>query len=279
MREIWSELLSCLDLRRLPDTHREGKIPERRGSICVFESTNQHLPHGRLFGGQLLAQFVQAAAISRPEKTVKSIHANFVREGRSDLPVYYMVHSVHDGRSFSTVTVTARQHGEAIATCLVSLHTAEDGREYQPVCAPLAVPGPEHSVQVDLLPWETRSETDLDDLGTHPAEYDLWMRARDPDGALTPALIAYATDLNVIGTALRPFEGINHRGNGTDFTSASTSHTVWFHRPFTIDEWVLLRHHGVVVAHGRCFGRGEVLSDKGILVASFAQEALLRFRE
>ena len=86
-------------------------------------------------------------------------------------------------------------------------------------------------------------------------------------------------DLTLIGTALRPLEGFNQRGNGTVFTSAVTAHTIWFHRPFRIDRWLLLRQHSPVLAPGRCFGRGDVLTEDGSLVASYGQEALLRFRD
>lgn len=105
------------------------------------------------------------------------------------------------------------------------------------------------------------------------------MRTPAVDAELAPALAAYATDLTLIGTALRPLDGFNQRGNGTAFTSAVTSHTLWFHRPFRTDDWFLLRQHSPVLAHGRCFGRGDVLSEDGTLVASYAQEALLRFNE
>ena len=112
-----------------------------------------------------------------------------------------------------------------------------------------------------------------------PPRFEMWMRTPPVDGDLAPALTAYATDLTLIGTALRPLEGFNHSGNGTLFTSAVTSHTVWFHRPFRTDRWLLLRQHSPVLAHGRCFGRGDVLTEDGTLVASYAQEALLRFRD
>ena len=78
-------------------------------------------------------------------------------------------------------------------------------------------------------------------------------------------------------TALRPMDGVDQRGNGTAFTSAVTSHTIWFHRPFRTDGWLLLRQHSPLLAHGRSFGRGDMLAEDGTLVASYAQEALLRF--
>jgi acyl-CoA thioesterase II len=137
----------------------------------------------------------------------------------------------------------------------------------------------QHRVELDLIPWETRSVDDLNAFAAGPARFEMWMRTPAVDGDLAPALTAYATDLTLIGTALRPLEGFNHRGNGTAFTSAVTSHTIWFHRPFRTDRWLLLRQHSPVLAHGRCFGRGDVLSEDGSLVASYAQEALLRFRE
>ena len=156
------------------------------------------------------------------------------------------------------------------------MHAAEDGPEHQSVDAVPPVLGPEHRVDLDLIPWETRAVDDLNAHHRRAAEFDLWMRTPEVDATLAPALAAYATDLNLIGTALRPMEGLGQRGNGTQFTSAVTSHTLWFHRPFRTDEWLLLRQHSPVLAHGRCFGRGDVLTDDGVLVASYAQEALLR---
>jgi acyl-CoA thioesterase-2 len=93
---------------------------------------------------------------------------------------------------------------------------------------------------------------------------------------LAAALAAYATDLTLIGTALRPLDGLSQLGNGTHFTSAVTSHTIWFHRPFTTDQWLLLRQHSPLLANGRSFGRGDILTHDGILVASYGQESLLR---
>ena len=127
-----------------------------------------------------------------------------------------------------------------------------------------------------LIPWETRSFDDLIATTTGPPEFELWMRTPSVDPELAPALLAYATDLTLIGTALRPHDGLSQLGNGTQFTSAVTSHTIWFHRPFTSDRWLLLRQHSPLLARGRSFGRGDVLTAEGALVASYAQESLLR---
>jgi acyl-CoA thioesterase-2 len=103
------------------------------------------------------------------------------------------------------------------------------------------------------------------------------MRTPPVSPALAAALAAYASDLTLIGTAVRPLEGVSQRDAHTAFTSAVTSHSLWFHRPFRTDDWLLLRQHSPILAHGRCFGRGDVLTEDGSLVASYAQEALLRF--
>ena len=104
-----------------------------------------------------------------------------------------------------------------------------------------------------------------------------WMRTPTAEPELAAALTAYATDLTLIGTALRAVDGVSQRDAGTAFTSAVTSHTLWFHRPFVTDDWLLLRQHSPLLAHGRCFGHGDVLTADGSLVASYAQESLVRF--
>lgn len=284
MPDLWTDLLGCLDLRQQQDPSNAESVVPRRDSasrattLSVFEGANQQLEYHRLFGGQLLAQFVRAATAACPDKAVKSVHVLFAREGKSDAPVYYIVHGQHQGRSFAALTVTARQKGEVIGTAAVSMHAVEEGFAHQAVAADSPLPPPDHRVHLDLIPWETRACADLDNTAIGPPEYDLWMRTPEVDQELAAPLIAYATDLNLIGTALRAVDGVGQRGNGTSFTSATTSHTVWFHRPFRTDEWLLLRHHSPLLAHGRCFGRGDVFTEDGALVASFAQEALLRFR-
>jgi acyl-CoA thioesterase-2 len=282
MPDLWTDLLACMDLRLRPTAPQTGDddapAADPQATLSVFEGPNQQLEYHRLFGGQLLAQFLRAAVFACPDKAVKSVHVIFAREGKSDAPVYYVVQPQHRGRSFATLTIVARQKGDVIATALVSMTAMEDGRQSQEIAAPSPLPGPEHRIEIGLIPWETRSLTDLSDKSVGPAEYDLWMRTPEVGPELAPGLVAYATDLNVIGTVLRQLDGFEHSGNGTEFTSATTSHTLWFHRPFRSDDWLLLRHHGTVLAHGRAYGRGDVLTTDGALVASFAQEALLRFR-
>jgi acyl-CoA thioesterase-2 len=270
MADRWNDLLACLDL-----TPQEAAPPE---SDQVFEGSNQGLDYFRLFGGQLLAQFVQAALLAVPDKAVKSMHVLFPRAGRNDEPVRYELRRHHEGSTFATVSIVARQSKGVLATASVSLHAPEDGRDHQSVPEVPAVPGVEHRVEIGLLPWDTRTTVDLDSAAAGPPELELWMRTPAVDAQLAPALAAYATDLTIIGTALRPLEGISQHSAGDTFTSAVTGHTVWFHRPFRTDEWFLLRQHAPLLAGGRCFGRGDVLTEDGALVASYAQESMVRFK-
>ena len=272
MLDLWTDLLGCLNLHA-------ASGPSASDDAVTFEAVSQELDYHRLFGGQLLGQFVRVASLSCPGKSVKSLHAVFAREGRAAEPVRYQATRQHEGRSFASLTISATQPHAVLASASVSMHASEEGPETQ-ACEPVsALLDEEHRVELDLIPWETRCADDLGAAIVGPPRFEVWMRTPAVDAELAPALAAYATDLTLIGTALRPFEGYSHRGNGTQFTSAVTSHTVWFHRQFRTDRWLLLRQHSPVLAHGRCFGRGDVLTEDGVLVASYAQEALLRFRD
>lgn len=263
MADLWDDLLGCLDLR----------APESG----IFEGGNQRLGYHRVFGGQLLAQFVRAAALAVPDKAVKSLHVLFPRAGRPDEDIRYEVTRQHEGGSFAALTIVARQSAGVTAVASVSMHAVEEGPDEQTVAPVPPVPARELRREIGLLPWETRSATDLDSSAAGPPEFEIWMRTAAVGDDLGPALIAYATDLTLIGTALRPFPGLSQHDSGSAFSSAVTSHTVWFHRPARTDRWLLLRQHSPLAAYGRCFGRGDVLTEDGVLVASYAQEALLRF--
>ncbi|CAM2748368.1 acyl-CoA thioesterase [Skermania piniformis] len=267
---MWNDLVTCLKLEPV------ALEPPPDHGHCAYLGSNQHLPYHRVFGGQILGQLLLAARATFPDKSVKSMHTVFPREGRSDTPIRYEVTTAHEGRSFAGATVTARQDPHVVAAAVVSMHVPEDGRDRQTVPAPGACPGAAHDVEMSLVPWQTRAVVDLDSTAAGPPDYELWMRTPAVDPDLGAALTAYATDLTLIGTALRPEEGLSHTGNGTRFRSAVTSHTLWFHRAVRSDDWQLLRQHSPILAHGRTFGRGDILTADGRLVASFAQEALIR---
>lgn len=263
--DLWDDLLACLDLT--PLSGEDG-----------FGGPNLRLEYHRLFGGQLIGQFIAAAQLSCPEKSVKSLHVLFPREGHADEPVRYLVERHHSGGTFATLAVTARQSRGVIAAASVSMHAAEEGPARQSAAPVREVPADAPETELTLMPFPVRSKSSLDTRETAPPEYSLWFRTPPVSPVLAPAVAAYATDLTLIGTALRSVPGVSQADAGKAFTSAVTSHTIWFHRPFRTDAWLLLRQQSPVHAHGRSFGRGDLLTADGTLVASYAQEALLRFR-
>jgi acyl-CoA thioesterase II len=245
----------------------------------LLEGRNLDIGYRRVFGGQILAQIVAAAAAATPEKAVKSIHVLFPREGDTSKPMRYRVTNMQDGRTFGSTEIVAEQGDKVISAALVSMHIGEDGL-HRSDDAPDVGP-PEEATEVDLgmVPWECRlvGGVDLTDRAASPSRLDWWMRAAPlPDELfLHQALLAHATDLTLIGTALRPFEGISQADSTITLHTAVTSHTLWFHQPFRVDGWLQLSQRGPVVAGGRSYGRGDVFAD-GELVASFAQEAMIR---
>jgi acyl-CoA thioesterase-2 len=126
--DLWSDLLACLDLRPVPSG---GTGKERAGDdVTEFEGRNQQLDYHRVFGGQLLGQFLRIASATCPAKTVKSQHVVFTREGRADEPIRYQATCPTEGRSFAAVTITARQSRGVVATSAICMHAAEDGPEH-----------------------------------------------------------------------------------------------------------------------------------------------------
>jgi acyl-CoA thioesterase-2 len=123
--DLWTDLLGCLQLHVQDGERHDAQ------DVWMFAGDNQQLNYHRLFGGQLLGQFIRAAAVTCPDKAVKSLHAVFAREGRADEPVRYQVTPHHQGRSFATLTITARQPRGVLATSSVCMHTAEGGPDHQ----------------------------------------------------------------------------------------------------------------------------------------------------
>jgi acyl-CoA thioesterase-2 len=256
---------------------------------CIeLESTGEdgyrapHIPMGyrRVYGGQLLAQSLAIAADSTPGKQVKSLHASFPREGDLAAPIDYRVTRTHDGRSFAGRQIVGEQDGRPIVVSGVSLHVLEEGPEHA-IGAP-EVPGPEACppADLDLIPWETRIVDGVDlarrDVG--PARFAFWMRtpALGDEPVLHQAMLAFATDLTLIGTALRPHAGLGQGDSPDRIQTAVTTHTLWLHAPFRVDDWLLVSQESPRMGGARAFGLGHVFTCDGRLVASFAQESLVR---
>ena len=260
------DLLACLEVEETA----EG----------VYRAPNLAMPYRRIFGGQLLAQAIAIGAKSCANKQVKSLHALFPREGDLDAPLEYRVDSFQEGRTFSGRNLRGVQGDRTIFNAVLAAHVPERGLEHQQEVP--QVGSPQDAVETDLsmIPWETRivGGVDLSARETGPPQLQMWMRAQSvPD---TPwvhqALLAHATDLTLIGTALRPHEGLSQADSPERIHTAVTSHTLWFHENVRIDDWLLFVQHCPSASQGRAFGMGHVFNSRGDLVASFAQESMIR---
>ena len=262
----FEDTLACLQLETLGEDH--------------YSAPNIPMAYHRIFGGQLLAQSIAISTATAPEKRVKSIHVSFPREGDLRAPVDYRVQRVQDGRTFAGRFILGEQEGRVVVTASVSLHGEESGPVHQ---IPMPqVPAPEACPEVshEMIPWETRvvGGVDLDDRDVGPPTYQMWMRSPPlpADPATHQALFAHATDLTLIGTSLRPLAGLGQADSPERIHTAVTTHTVWFHRPLTLDGWILLSQESPCTAGARGFGQGHAFNRSGELVASFAQESMVR---
>jgi acyl-CoA thioesterase-2 len=261
------DLIKCMSLRDV-----EGDV----------EGDNLGIGYHRVFGGQILAQIVSAASAASPEKTVKSMTVLFPREGDTSKPMRYTVNRLQDGRTFGTTEVTAHQDGKTISAALLSMHAPEASDLHRSDPPPAVGRGIDATPsEIPMIPFEIRvvGDVDLAAKQSGPAEYQMWMRAPGAAGAATAiqqGLLAHSTDLTIIGTALRPFEGVSQADSTVTLHTAVTAHSMWFHQPFDVSEWLLLAQASPVVANGRAFGRGDVYNSQGEIVASFAQESMIR---
>ncbi|EIK52795.1 acyl-CoA thioesterase II [Stutzerimonas stutzeri TS44] len=266
----------------------------------LFRGASQDLGFPQLFGGQVLGQAISATSQTvDAERQVHSLHGYFLRPGDSHQPVVYDVDRVRDGGSFSTRRISAIQKGQTIFTGIASFQAAESGYEHQ-LTMPEVVGPDELSSEWDLLhrlsplvpervmeklrrpkPIEIRPVTVQDPANPQPLEpvRHLWFRA---DGTLpaNPALhkylLAYASDFSFIGTALQP-HGVSSWSKFIQL--ASLDHAIWFHREVKIDDWLLYSIDSPWAGNARGFARGSIFNRQGQLVASVAQEGLIRVRE
>jgi len=262
----WEDTLACLEIEPL--------------GADRFTAPNIPMEYRRVFGGQLLAQGLCVAAGSVEGKSVKSIHATFPAEGDLAERVEYRLDRLGEGRTYAHRVVRGEQGSRTIMVATISLHGEEDGLFHQSETDALA--GPEEAVPVDLsmIPWETRAVdgVDLASREAGPPRYAFWMRTNSFEGPAVAhqALLAHASDLAAIGTCLRPHAGLGESDSPERIQTAVTSHTLWFHREVRVDDWLLLRLESPVAAGGRGFALGNVFDQEGTLLASFAQESLLR---
>ena len=262
----WEDTLACLSVEALGDD--------------TFTAPNIPMDYRRIFGGQLLAQVLCVAVTTVESKTVKSLHASFPRQGDLTDPVEYRVRREREGRTFAHRQIVGEQAGEAIVLASVALHSEEAGLEHQMPSPEVGSPDEATVADLSMIPWETRvvGGVDLASREVGPPSFAFWMRAPSFSGPAVAhqALLAHATDLTLIGTSLRPHAGLGEDDSPERIQTAVTSHTLWFHRALRIDDWLLISQESPVVAAGRGFAQGHVFSRAGELVASFAQESMLR---
>ena len=279
------ELLDLLDLEPL--------------EINIYRGRNRDIGTGRVFGGQVLAQALVAARRTVDEpREAHSLHGYFILPGDLAAPIVYFVDRLRDGSSFSTRQVTAIQHGRANFSLSASFQIEERGFEHQ---TPMPdVPPPEELAnELDLIrsmadripdalrqiltqdrPIDFRPVMPIDPFHPDkrlPLRY-MWLRAveRLPDDQLThQAVLAYASDYGLLGTALLP-HGVAPRSPSIQI--ATLDHAFWAHRPFRADGWLLYAMDSPVAAGARGFARGAFYTRDGQLVASVAQEGLTRNR-
>jgi acyl-CoA thioesterase-2 len=280
---VAAELVDLLRLERLEDN--------------LFRGQSRDIGTKYVFGGQVLGQALSAAQQTvEPERHVHSIHAYFLRAGDVDHPIVYDVDRSRDGKSFSVRRVTAIQHGQPIFVFASSFQESEPGNEHQ-LSMP-EVPGPEDiepvaapsPAQLALLPpkaqrwlsrmgpFEIRPVYPRDELKPpkRPPFQQVWFKLNGEVGdspILHQALLAYASDFHLLGTATFP-HGISYYQPNVQM--ASLDHAMWFHRPFRADDWLLYSLDSPSAQGARGLSRGLIYSRDGRLVASTAQEGLIR---
>jgi len=285
-----AELVELLDLETLDTDLFRGRSPD----------TDRQ----RVFGGQVAAQaLIAAIRTSEPGLDVHSMHAYFLRPGDTTVPIIYDAERIRDGRSFETRRVVARQHGRPIFYLTANFQRPEEGLDHQDAMP--EVPGPDAGLTFAQIAairtgdakaaagfakeWaalDTRylgntrhpGHTHLGEDPERPARAQMWIRVDgdlgdDPD--LHIASFTYASDLTLLGAALVPHD---LEIGSPKLMPASLDHTIWFHRPFRADQWWLYDQWSPSASGARGLSLARVFTEDGRLVATVAQEGLIRQR-
>lgn len=263
----------------------------------LYRGYNEPMQSGRIFGGQVAAQSLMAAGRTVDELLAHSLHGYFLRAGDPEIPVIYTVDRIRDGRSFVTRRVVAKQRGKAIFSMACSFQKLEKGLEHQ-MAMPEA-PDPE-SIPTwaerifplwEKMPKQVRKAWRPGARPIDMREVDvpvylggeakggnnlIWLRTPGPvadNPFLHQCILAYATDFSLIDTMLRQHKD---RGPMGSLITASLDHAIWFHAPLRVDDWLLYVQDSPVAAGARGYARGSIFTRNGRLVASAAQEGLIR---
>lgn len=281
-----TDLLAILDLEEIERNLFRGRSPQ--------------VGWQRVFGGLVISQSLIAATRTvNKERQAHSLHGYFMRPGDPNVPIVYEVDRPRDGKSFTTRRVSAIQHGEAIFTMSASFQRREDGLVHQ--CEIPDVPGPEtlpnekellKGACAERVPenvrryWERNRPIELRYVNLEhftsakklPPEQYVWFRTTDSlpdDPEIHQSVLAYASDMTLLDTSL-----FAHGRSifDKDLQPASLDHALWFHAPFRFDDWLLYAMDSPATANARGFSRGLIFKRTGQLIASVAQEGLIRVR-
>ncbi|HEY5559586.1 MAG TPA: acyl-CoA thioesterase II [Steroidobacteraceae bacterium] len=280
MDQRLADLLKLLDLERIEDN--------------LFRGQSRDVGAPQVFGGQVLGQALVAASRTVDGRGVHSLHAYFLRRGDLNAPIIFEVDRSRDGGSFTSRRVVAIQHGQQILTMSASFQTAESGLDHQSTMP--QTPAPETlrdlgEINAELVgkvpekvqcffrqqrPFEFRAVNPPDFLNPvkRLAEKRVWFRVMGPlpdDQALHRCLLTYVSDYHLLDTATLP-----HGVSFLELQMASIDHAIWFHRDLRVDDWLLYVTESPSASGARGFARGAIYSRDGVLVASVAQEGLIR---
>lgn len=264
--------------------------------VNLFRGYSTNMGPPRVFGGQVIGQALIAALRTVDSSLCHSLHGYFLRPGDPSLPIIYEVDRIRDGKSFTTRRIVAIQKGEAIFSMAASFQVLEPGLSYQSEMPD--VPGPEACYDdEDLIEDQSGKQEMLEHLrnmrlnrpiemkrvepnsfvnpkAAEPVQH-LWLRSKQQlpdDPAVHQCILAYASDLGLLSTCALP----HGQSFFTGLQSASLDHAMWFHREFRADEWVLFAMDSPIAGRSRGFNRGKMFTRDGKLIASVAQEGLIR---
>ena len=283
MHPVLDDLITLLELERIEDN--------------IFRGDSRDIGSAQVFGGQVVGQALSAAQHTVDGRVAHSLHAYFLRRGDMTAPIIYEVDRARDGGSFSNRRVVAIQHGRPIFNLTASFQNPEAGIEHQAVMPD--VPDPEDlrdiiDVEGELLekmpaklrrhmtdkrPFVVRPVLQPDTADSMPPVRCVWLRTVDAlpeELALHQNLLAYVSDYELLGVSTLPHD--LPFGQGA-IIMASLDHALWFHREFRIDRWLLYSMDSPNASGARGFSRGQLFSEDGSLVASTAQEGLVRVVE
>ena len=274
------DLLKILDLERIEDN--------------LFRGDSRDVGAPQVFGGQVLGQALVAASRTVEGRQVHSLHAYFLRRGDLEVPIVFEVDRSRDGGSFTSRRVVAIQHGQPILTMSASFQAAEPGLDHQ---APMPESPPPESLSdlavleaevIERMPHKVsgyfRNQRPFEFRAVNPGDYLtrekrparklVWFRVTGKlgdDQALHRCLLTYVSDYHLLATATMP-----HGVNFLEMQVASIDHAIWFHRDLRVDDWMLYVIDSPSASGARGFSRGAIYARDGSLVASVAQEGLIR---